>query len=551
MKNSILDSDHMKLYFLFDKSNNKYLFVTLLTFIVALLAYYRVLIQMEVGPVWDTYDFLSNAMYFAGQGFGYTDLTRPPFLPFLTSLFFRLGFVGEYTIYFVDASFLVFGAIGLYLFFRIKFEPIISFIGSLLFSTFPLVILFAGIGLSDIPSVSLCIWSLYTAILAVKKDPKFFYLSFSLGMLAFLTRYPAGFIVFPLSFYLIVNRQNLSYKHMIGGILLSFLPGIMVILFFMGQFGDPFYPFSSFYSTTQKSWTTTYVYFRPDPLYFLKNILYYIGPAGITILLVFLLSLVTYTLTQLKNLKSKIYSIFDYHVTKSPIVRAFLLIFLLLLLLLSFTKINYFLSELLFFVVLLLVYSMIKQGKIVDLDIHFLFISWFMAFFIFHSIYTIKDDRYFVTMAPALSYFLILALNRSGNLGILKINHQNLIYKMLIIVLLLMILSTAVISIHEIPDNELKMKYTLNNIQTASQWLKYNDPQYNDKTICSEQWPQLSWYLRTNVRQMPPYQTIGSCETHLNRDKADYYICYNEMYNLTGYQQIKQFGLITIYIRRS
>jgi 4-amino-4-deoxy-L-arabinose transferase-like glycosyltransferase len=174
---------------------------------------------MEVGPIWDTYDFLSNAMYFAGQGFGYTDLTRPPFLPFLTSLLFRLGFVYESTIYYLDAFFLVFGAVGLYLFFRMKFEPIISFFGSLLFSTFPVVIIFAGIGLSDIPSVALSIWALYTTVLAVKRDSKFFYLSFSLGVLAFLTRYPAGFIVFPMLFYLIINRKSLSIKPMIGGIL--------------------------------------------------------------------------------------------------------------------------------------------------------------------------------------------------------------------------------------------------------------------------------------------------------------------------------------------
>jgi hypothetical protein len=75
----------------FYESNNNYLFIMLITLIVVVLVYYRVLVQMEIGPVWDTYDFLSNAMYFAGQGFGYADLTRPPLLPFLTSLLFRLG----------------------------------------------------------------------------------------------------------------------------------------------------------------------------------------------------------------------------------------------------------------------------------------------------------------------------------------------------------------------------------------------------------------------------------------------------------------------------
>jgi hypothetical protein len=85
-----------------------------------------------------------------------------------------LGLVGESTIFYLDASFLALGAIGLYLFFRMKFEPIISFLGSLIFATFPIVITFTGVGLSDVPSVVLSIWALYTTVLAVKKIQIFF-----------------------------------------------------------------------------------------------------------------------------------------------------------------------------------------------------------------------------------------------------------------------------------------------------------------------------------------------------------------------------------------
>jgi 4-amino-4-deoxy-L-arabinose transferase-like glycosyltransferase len=370
-------------------------------------------------------------------------------------------------------------------------------------------------------------------------------------MLAFLTRYPAGFIVFPMLFYLIINRKSLSIKPMIGGMLFSLLPGIMVILFFHGQFGDLFYPFATFYNTTQKSWATTYVYYRPNPLYFLQNILYYMGPGGITIVLLFIFSLISYAITQFDKLKSKFNGIIRFKIAKYIIPKMLSLIILLILLILSFTKINYFLSEVLFFIVLILAYSMLKGDKIQDLDFHFLFISWFMTFFIFHSIYTVKDDRYFVTMAPALGYFLILTFNYIGNLWTLKEDYQNLIYRMLIIVLVVMIISSAVLPIHEIPDNESQMKYISNNVQAASQWLKDDDHQYNSKMICSERWPQLSWYLRTNVRQMPSYNTTGSCETQLNRDKIDYYFSFEEMSNLTKYKQIKHFGVITIYKRRS
>jgi 4-amino-4-deoxy-L-arabinose transferase-like glycosyltransferase len=531
-------------------SVNDYIFLALITLIVALLAYYRAVVQMEIGPIWDTADFLSNAMYFAGQGFGYADLTRPPFLPFLTSLLFRMGLTYESTIFFLDSSFLVLGAIGLYLFFRVKFQPIISFLGSLIFSTFPLVILFTGVGLSDIPSVTLSIWAVYATFLAVKKDSKFFYLSFPLAMLAFLTRYPAGFIIFPIFFYLIINRQEVPFKNMMGGMLLSILPGLLVISFFYGQFGDAFYPFSSFYSTTQKTGVTTYVYYHPDPLYFLKNMLNYIGVGGMTIAFFAIISVFIYSITQFNTIKSRLIEISKYKLGNTEKLKVLLLIILFIVFILSFANIHYMLSEILFFTILILAYYLLKGDEIQDLDVHFLFISWFMAFFIFHSVYTIKDDRYFITMAPALSYFLILAFKGITNLWPLKSRYQNLICRTLIGLLIVIVLLSTVLYIQGIPDNESDIIYISNNIQNASQWIKDNDPQYMNKVMYSEEWPQFSWYLRTDVRQMPSFNTTELYENQLNINKADYYLSVNEGLNLTNYQPVKQFGIITIYKRK-
>ena len=69
-----------------DNNKSSILLLILLTLILTLIVYFRIIIQIEIGPIWDTCDFLSNAMFFAGQGFGYTDLTRPPVLPLLTSI---------------------------------------------------------------------------------------------------------------------------------------------------------------------------------------------------------------------------------------------------------------------------------------------------------------------------------------------------------------------------------------------------------------------------------------------------------------------------------
>ena len=63
------------------KHVNSIIYLILLTVIVSIITYYRVLVQIDIGPVSDSFDFLSNALVFAGQGTGYSDLLRPPFFP--------------------------------------------------------------------------------------------------------------------------------------------------------------------------------------------------------------------------------------------------------------------------------------------------------------------------------------------------------------------------------------------------------------------------------------------------------------------------------------
>ncbi len=66
---------------------NDYILLSILIIIVSIITYYRVLIQIDIGPLSDSCDFFSNAYVFAGHQ-GYFDATRPLFFSFLA--FFNL-----------------------------------------------------------------------------------------------------------------------------------------------------------------------------------------------------------------------------------------------------------------------------------------------------------------------------------------------------------------------------------------------------------------------------------------------------------------------------
>jgi 4-amino-4-deoxy-L-arabinose transferase-like glycosyltransferase len=531
--------------------------------IVFIIAFNRVKIQMEIGPIWDTFDFLSNAIYFAGQGFGYVDLTRPPVLPLLTSIFFRLGFVSIEPIFILDGIFYIIGVLGLYLLLKLRFNSLESFLGSLLFATFPIVLFFTGLGLSDVPSLTFSIWALYFIIMAVKKNSKFFYLSFLIATMAFLTRYTAGLIIFPMVIYLLINVKHLKYQDIVIGILISSLPIVLTLVFFFYVFKNPFYPFELFYSSTQSSVLPIFnYYYYPDFFYFIKNMPSYIGVSGITIIAFIVIGTIMLAFTKRKMLDENLKKLrkinFKYQLNKTNI----LFIFTLIVFILSLNRFPFMLSEFLFLGLVFIIYFRLKDKNFRYLDIDLLFLTWFMAFFIFQSVFLIKDDRYFLTMAPAVSFFIILGFSRISQSFDLSNGPKFSLVLSVFIVLIMLISAFSYlpgITQHETLENKAAM-----DSKQSSQWLMGNDPKYKTKIVYADLGPYFSWYLKMNVKTMPVFMNgqqynyqikdynitkmdLMAYNEELIRNNAEYYFSIRSGLNLTNYKSIKQFGIITIY----
>ena len=141
--------------------------------------------QMDMGPVFDTFDYLADAAEFAGIGIGYTDLNRPPLISFLTAIFFLFGGLSVEPVFIVDGFLSITGCIGLYLFFNERLSPLSSFVGSLIFATFPIVLTYTGAGFNDVSSVGVAIWAIYLLICCGKRNSKWFYASFPNGDVGF------------------------------------------------------------------------------------------------------------------------------------------------------------------------------------------------------------------------------------------------------------------------------------------------------------------------------------------------------------------------------
>ncbi|QUH23881.1 glycosyltransferase family 39 protein [Methanobacterium alkalithermotolerans] len=581
MKNNIKGlKDYLK------KDNYFISYLLTLLLITVIITYYKIQVQMTMGPMWDAFDFLANAKYFAGQGFGYIDPARPPFLSFLTSLLFRAGFESEIAIFIVDGILFILGVIGLYLFFNLRFKPLLSFIGSLFYVSFPVVLLWVGAGYTDVASASLSIWALYFTVLAVKRNSKFFYISFPVFTLAFLTRYPSAILIFPIAFYVLINdslKNNL--KDIIMGIIASIPLLIPALIFYYNNFGNPITPLLGFYSATTAQTAGPRFAYNPEIWYYFKNSLYSLinldflnSPywivmiifAVIAVLMGYMIILGTYINIRqflisrkerlnLKNIKNR----------KILFLACFLVLFLI-----SFNKVNYLVSISIFSISSYILYLILRSDDLENLDLDMLFLLWLASYLIFHSVYSVKVIRYFIPMAPAISYFILMGLSgftENTKIKIRNISIKNGIYILLVFALLISSIQFVYQLEHDpiangqnfslnISDNGQREFIILNNdysgelyheiynthneLKMISSWLENHDPDYKNKIICTDYfWPHLRWYFKKNIYAINVFdkERDGEINDILIDNEVDYFISLASNQKLNDYEIIASF----------
>jgi len=190
-----------------------------------------------------------------------------------------------------------------------------------------------------------------------------------------------------------------------------------------------------------------------------------------------------------------------------------------------------------------------------------------MAFFIFHSTFALKDVRYFVVMAPPVAYFMILGLSEISKLIKIKFRGRNITFCVLAIILSLMAISSASSQIPLILQNNQDNVVFNQEIASAGNWIEINVPNYGDKNIYSDLWPNFSWYLKIDVKPVPVFKgnesfLVGVIDfsfdqadsdkfnNYLVKNNADYYLSVRNGLNLTSYTPVKQFGDLIIYKRK-
>ncbi len=560
------------------KNNRKsVLSLLLFTFAVIYITYSCFRINMDMGPIWDTYDLLADAALFSGKSIGYFDLIRPPVMSILTSLYFRMDGLVIWPIMLIDGIIFILGSIGLYILFKLRFDNVTSFLGALLFVSFPITLMFVARGLTDLPSICIALGGLLFTVMAVKKDTRFFYLAFPILMIAFFTRFSTALVIFPVFLYILMNKDEIeSVKDILIGILISILVISPFAIFFAMNFENPLYVFLDFFkssssSIADSSASSMVFCYNTDFFYYAKLIPQWTWPEGLYVVIFIIIGIISSLFRKMKSkqtkteyrklLADKLNLLFE----NNGKIKLFLSLLLALIFILTLQNVHYIISELLFFCFLFCLYELLKIYKFTNLEYDFLFLSWFMAFFIFHSVYVIKDFRYLIAMAPAIAYFLMRGFALVTSQFKFKIKKISIVQLSGGILILLTLLSVFAY-LPTIPETNVYLKEMNDNSVNLSTFLIDYDPEYKTKVIYSDYWPYTAWNLKRNISRMPSFrdnqvlftgaqnynftkEDMMAYNRQLDDNKADYYFSRRAGLNLTNYKLIKQVNDFILYER--
>lgn len=526
----------------------------------------------------DVFFYLNNALFYAGYDTG-MEATRglSPLIPMITSVFFRMGFVSDTTIIIVSSVFYIFAALGMYLLLRLKFDEVLSFTGSMILSTFPLVIVWITKGMLDIPAMCISIWTIYFTILSFRKNTKFLYIAFPLAIFGFFARFTALLTIPVVLIQFLLVKEPITYiknniKDIIvgmglGAVVFSIFIGIYyyfnIGMFFLSQGGD----ISSSSSNTVGGTVAINVF------YYIKNFLIYIGtenfvpyslkpgsfiiskmqwiggyPSIISYILAIIL-VIGLILSLMKLFSEKNRDILKNKTNKWEL--AIFIIFLALFFI-TYIRISIIFSVIIISISLLALYKILNKAELNDFTLDFIMLYWFAVNFAFFSYYHIKVDRYFMPMLPFVTYFITLSISLIFD-KLKSIKHIDKIKVIAPIGLVcLILLCTGVSAMENSPhtfDNQMHPNFetAASEEKAVCEWLIKHDSDYANKTIWADRGGDMSFNLKMTIPSCEKESKESNFTDALVKNNVTYFIAnYN---NTIGqpYTKLYQNGEVSLY----
>lgn len=544
----------------------------------------------------DIYVYLASALDFAGMNHNHISsvgaLYNSPFICYLTSLLFKLGFVDVNSIYFVTGVFSILGIFAMYIFLRVRFSNMLSLVGTLLYSSFSLTLFYFANGMLDVPAVALMLWTLIFAVAAADRNPKYYVLVALFFVMSFFTRYTTGFIAIIVALYILkeydlvnlveclIQSRDEFKQRLVSFFKSSEFKWMCISLIIVAAIvAYVFYVISSFNAPVNYLNTAANSvdrFHRPhDPNYILDKLFYvknylsllfaneitspmqiekFSNPSVMSYLMMAILFF-GFLIKSINIIKNKDFyrnnvSKITFRTPTSENVLKVAVVVCFVLSIISF-KFNYLYSVFLLLLMLVIVQSLVKKYDAVNMNnfslslVCFGLFSFYMVIFSFMHL---KCVRYILPTLPAFAYFVIYALenildyirygweDKSSDKPEVKSDLRLRASQIIPIVMIVLLLFTAFNFTNTVEIDDLSL-----NFHTAANFLLDYDPDYQSKDIGVNTGDRYyEWYFKKDVDRINV--------NRFNSSDYDYVFVYDDLDN-QDYHEVYRHGIVGVYER--
>lgn len=509
---------------------DKYCLLFITVFSTILVAYY-INFNNSIGIYCsDVYIYLLNSLYYAGKNIHSTGtIYLSPVICFITSLFFKIGFINKFALYIVTGAFAILGNIGFYILLKRYFNETLSLTGTIIYSTCTLYLTWLANGTLDIPASGMTIWIVLFSLIAIKNNPKFYKYLFGIFVIGFFTRYTVILVLPPLLLYYISENgfklKSKDKKYIKQGLLIGIILSI-IILGAILVMGNGHFAASQQISNgiSGHQGSAKDPAYNHDESYYLMNLPNFISNShtivdgnpilenptllsGI-IIGILIIGVLLWLYDNKFSLKKK---------DALPIILAIITI-------MTFSHVSSIITIILSLLILFLI------GKDSHHKTEYFMLAWILTSLIFYSYYTIKVNRYLLPIFPPLIYFILMSIT-------IIHRHININENILPIVLISLFIIQAFAFTLTFDVNE---RYILN--EQISDYIIDNNPDYENMTIGTYNIRPFSWWLGENALGIE-----SSDEKAIDRSNVTYYISDIKLENLTNYTKIKDMSNLYLY----
>ena len=560
-------------------------------------------IAMGVYYVRDVFAYLNNALDFAGYSSGLSSSRGlSPFVPFLTSLIFRMGHVQDSAIMIITTLFFCLSVIAIYIFLRLKFNELYSLSGGIVFATFSINLAWASKGMLDIPALFFSILIIYFTYLAINKNSKYWFLVFPSFVLGFFTRYTVVLMIFVVLISILTVYNPFKYiKNYLKNIIAGFgLGGLSSIPFFLYYYlnGVPLFFLSQTKAISSETASATGIIVKTSPFYYLKNLPIYLStlnnppysikpgtflipelkwiggqPSFVSyiLLVILLMGMIIYFYKLLiKNQNSLAID----KKNKGFIIKIIIFLLAIAGFIITFYNVSVIYSITLFSIATLSGYRLFSKSKIQYLNLDFLVFQWFMINLIFFSSHLTKVDRYATTLSPAIAYFVVLAMYMiykqigsskykfskskitskiytSKLFKTFKIPNISKIFLPISLIIVLIVFTATGFSNNPTTFDNQKhedIHNASNNEKFIANFLINHSDNYNSTVIWADRGGDFSFFLRMNVPSVDRMSNWTNFTGIMVDNNVSYFIANGEKNNIgENYELITSKGNVYLY----